>query len=131
MFANFANRAARAMASPWAFVLAAAGIAGWLAVGIAIGFSDTYQLVANTFMSTVTFLAVFLLQHSQNRDTHAMQIKLDELIASTRDARNELIELEGSTDEDMDSVREKLLALKDQDATRFPPGSSGRRNIGT
>jgi low affinity Fe/Cu permease len=105
---EFFNRAARrvseAVGSHWAFAFAIAIILVWALTGPIFGFSDTWQLVINTGTTIVTFLMVFLIQNTQNRDARAMHLKLDEIIRSIEGARNELIDLEGATDEELEKL---------------------------
>jgi low affinity Fe/Cu permease len=93
------------------FVLAVAVIAVWLITGPIFGFSDTWQLIINTATTIVTFLMVFLIQNTQNRDTEAIQIKLDELIRATKGAHNALLDLEELEEEQLDAFRAKYEAL--------------------
>jgi low affinity Fe/Cu permease len=112
-FTVFAKWAARATGHPLAFVLAASTIVGWAILGPLFGFSDTWQLVINTSTTIITFLMVFLIQNTQNRDTAAMHIKLDELIRAVEGAHNALLDLEEMEDSDLDTLRkdyEKLAA---------------------
>jgi low affinity Fe/Cu permease len=90
------------------FVLAIAVVIVWAISGPMFGFSDTWQLVINTGTTIVTFLMVFLIQNTQNRDTEALQLKLDELIRVNKEARNRLINLEDLTEEEMDQVKKDL-----------------------
>ena len=90
------------------FVLAIAVVTVWAISGPMFGFSDTWQLVINTGTTIVTFLMVFLIQNTQNRDTEALQLKLDELIRVNKEARNRLINLEDLTEEEMDQVKKDL-----------------------
>jgi low affinity Fe/Cu permease len=116
-FGRFASWAARAMGHPLAFVLAVLVILGWAVTGPFFGFSDTWQLVINTGTTIITFLMVFLIQNTQNRDTEALQLKLDELIRVTAQARNRLINLEDLTEDEMDRVKRELTeaAAKSRD----------------
>ena len=91
-FGRFAQQSARAMGHPLAFVLAALIILGWGLTGPAFGFSDTWQLVINTATTIVTFLMVFLIQNTQNRESAAIQLKLDELIRTQPGAHNALLQ---------------------------------------
>ena len=91
--------------SSWAFAIAVAVILIWLATGPIFGFSDTWQLVINTGTTIVTFLMVFLIQQSQNKDTHAIELKLNELVAAMEGASNRLIDVESLSDEDLEILR--------------------------
>jgi len=105
-FSHFARSTEREAGRAHTFVIALAFIVVWAATGPIFGYSDTWQLVINTGTTIVTFLMVFLIQHSQNRDTQAMQLKLDELIRVNRLARNSLLALEEMSEEE-------LMGLKD------------------
>jgi low affinity Fe/Cu permease len=105
-FNRFAKASARATGRPMAFILATAVIVVWAITGPIFGFSDTWQLVINTGTTIVTFLMVFLIQNTQNRDSDAIQIKLDELIRATKGAHTALLDLEELNDEDLARIRE-------------------------
>jgi low affinity Fe/Cu permease len=96
---------AHAVGRPIAFIAAAAVIAVWAISGPLFGFSDTWQLVINTATTIVTFLMVFLIQSTQNRDAEAMQVKLDEIIRAIGNARNEVLDLEELEEQDLDRIR--------------------------
>jgi low affinity Fe/Cu permease len=104
-FARFAKWTAHATGHPLAFALAALVIGVWLVTGPLFGFSDTWQLVINTGTTIVTFLMVFLIQNTQNRDGAAVQLKLDELIRAVGGAHNALCDLEELTEEDLERLR--------------------------
>ncbi|TAK90142.1 MAG: low affinity iron permease family protein [Burkholderiaceae bacterium] len=110
-YSRFAKSAAHFCGRPRVFTLAVAVIAVWLITGPIFGFSDTWQLVINTGTTIVTFLMVFLIQNTQNRDTEAIQVKLDELIRSTKGAHNALLDLEELEEETLDAFRKKYQAL--------------------
>jgi low affinity Fe/Cu permease len=110
-FGQFAKWAARATGHPLAFVLAAAVIVVWAVTGPMFGFNDTWQLVINTGTTIVTFLMVFLIQNTQNRDTGAMQAKLDELIRATKGAHNALLDLEELEEAEIEHVRRNYRRL--------------------
>ncbi len=110
-YSRFAKAAAHFCGRPRVFVLAVGVIAVWIVTGPLFGFSDTWQLVINTGTTIITFLMVFLIQNTQNRDTEAIQLKLDELIRSTKGAHNALLDLEELEVEDLDEFRIKYEAL--------------------
>jgi len=111
-YSRFAKSAAHFSGRPWTFVLAVAVIVAWVITGPLFKFSDTWQLVINTGTTIVTFLMVFLIQNTQNRDARATHLKLDELIRSTNAARNKLIDLENCTDQELDEVQREFERLK-------------------
>ena len=110
LFTRFANSVAHAAGKPVTFVLCCAAIVAWAASGPMFGFSDTWQLVINTGTTIVTFLMVFLIQNTQNRDGAAIQAKLDELLRATEAARNEFVGLEHLTEEEVEAVRRQCEA---------------------
>lgn len=110
-YTRFAMAASRFCGRPAVFALAVLVILAWLITGPLFGYSDTWQLVINTGTTIVTFLMVFLIQNTQNRDTEAMQIKLDELIRVSQAADNALLDLEELDDAELDRFRAKYEAL--------------------
>jgi low affinity Fe/Cu permease len=104
-FARLATATARAMGHPTAFVIAVVVILAWALTGPFFRFSDTWQLVINTATTIVTFLMVFLIQNTQNRESASVQLKLDELIRAVQGAHIALLDLEELTEEDLDRVR--------------------------
>jgi low affinity Fe/Cu permease len=107
-FRHVSRRTADAVGSPWMFLLAIAVVVLWAALGPHYHYSDTWQLVINTGTTIVTFLMVFLIQNTQNRDAKAIHLKLDELLRAVTGARTKLIRLEDLTDEELIRVRDDL-----------------------
>ena len=110
-YSRFAKEAAHFCGRPRVFAMAAGVIVVWIITGPLFGFSDTWQLVINTGTTIVTFLMVFLIQNTQNRDTEAIQVKLDELIRATQGAHNALLDLEELEQEGLDAFKKKYQAL--------------------
>ena len=105
-FSRFAKWTAHATGRPAAFLIASGVLLVWAVSGPLFHFSDTWQLVINTGTTIVTFLMVFLIQSTQNRDSEAIQVKLDEIIRAIGNAKNELLDLEELEEEDLDKIRE-------------------------
>jgi len=110
-FAHFAHYVSHITGRPIAFIVAVAAILIWGFTGAPFGFSDTWQLVINTATTIITFLMVFVIQNTQNRDTVAMQIKLDELIRVSQRARTELLNLEKLDDRELEELRQDYERL--------------------
>ena len=110
-FRVFANRSAVLLGSAWSFGGAVLVIIVWLLTGPAFHFSDTWQLIINTATTVITFLMVFLIQSTQNRDAEATQVKLDEIIRAIGNARNELLDLEELEEKDLDRLKETFIAM--------------------
>ena len=127
-YSQFAKGAARFCGRPPVFVVAVGLIGVWLVTGPIFDFSDTWQLVINTGTTIVTFLMVFLIQSTQNRDTEAIQVKLDELIRATRGAHNALLDLEELAEGDLDAFRARYQALA---GTAREDLSRGHEDTGT
>lgn len=124
-FHKFAHIVANATGSPRSFLISLLVLVVWAVTGPLFHYSDTWQLVINTGTSVVTFLMVFIIQNSQNRDTKAMQLKLDELICAMEGARNKLVNLESLSDEDLMQLQKEFERLgKDggRGARKAPPG---------
>ncbi len=113
LFTRFARLAASATGKPVTFISAVIIILVWALLGPVFGFSDTWQLVINTGTTIITFLMVFLIQNTQNRDTEALQIKLDEIIRSSRLARNAVLDLEQLDEKELNAIRQEYLDLAD------------------
>jgi low affinity Fe/Cu permease len=111
-FHVFARRSSMVLGSPWAFAVAILIIFVWAALGPTFHFSDTWQLIINTGTTIVTFLMVFLIQNTQNRDAKAMHLKLDEIIRALKGARNQLVDLEKLSDEEMDKLEKQFEQLR-------------------
>jgi low affinity Fe/Cu permease len=118
-FGGIARWASHALGSAWAFAVACVVVLVWAVTGPLFHYSDGWQLVINTGTTIVTFLVVFLIQNTQNRDARAIHLKLDELIRSINSARNRLIDLENCTDQELDEVQREFEKLR------------GRRRIAT
>ena len=110
-FRLFAHRSSVVLGTAWAFTLALVIILVWAITGPAFHFSDTWQLVINTGTTIVTFLMVFIIQNTQNRDAKAIHLKLDELIRALKGARNQLVDLEDLSDEEMKKLEEQFKRL--------------------
>ncbi|MCW0198463.1 low affinity iron permease family protein [Sphingopyxis sp.] len=110
LFTRIASRAAHVMGQPATFIVAAGFIVVWAASGPLLQYSDTWQLIVNTATTVMTFLAVFLIQNSQNRDGAAMQAKLDEILRVLEKARNEFVGIEHLTDAEIEKIRDALEA---------------------
>jgi low affinity Fe/Cu permease len=113
-FRVFARRSSIALGSAWAFVGAVLVILVWILTGPMFHFSDTWQLVINTATTIVTFLMVFLIQNTQNRDAKAAHLKLDELIRALKNARNELVDLEDLSDVELKKLEEQFKSMRKQ-----------------
>src|SRR3984885_14944030 len=119
VFRKLARNVAESAGSPWAFISTLVIVIVWVCRGPYFRFSDTWQLVSKTGSSIVTFLMVFLIQNTQNRDTREIHLKLDELIRANQRARNEFVELEQLSDDDLAKMEEHLTAVRKK---RSAPG---------
>jgi low affinity Fe/Cu permease len=127
-FGSLASKVSHWMGHPVGFVAAIGVIVVWAALGPMFHFSDTWQLVINTGTTIVTFLMVFLIQNTQNRDARAIQIKLDELIRAAKGAHNALLDLEELTDDELMKIREQYILLAQQARKDL---SQGLKDTGT
>lgn len=111
IFRKFSHRVAEAVGAPYSFLIALCVVALWLACGHYFHYSDTWQLFINTGTTIITFLMVFLIQNSQNRDSKAVHLKLNELLRAVKGARTELVELEELSDEELEILHAEFHAL--------------------
>ncbi len=126
LFRKFAHDTSIAVGSPWAFIAAVALVVVWGATGPFFRFSDTWQLVINTGTTIITFLMVFLIQNTQNRDARAVHLKLDELIRAVRGARTGLVDLEDLSDEELDALQQEFRRLHEARARGARLGDDAR-----
>lgn len=127
-YSRFAKSASRFCGRPRIFALAVTIIVVWIVTGPLFSFSDTWQLVINTGTTIITFLMVFLIQNTQNRDTEAIQVKLDELIRATKGAHNALLDLEELDESSLDTFKARYEALA---AAARADLQQGKRDTGT
>jgi low affinity Fe/Cu permease len=125
-FRKFAAAVSQNVGSPWAFVLAIVAIVAWLITGPIYHFSDTWQLVINTGTTIITFLVVFLIQNTQNRDATAIHLKLDELIRAQRSARNVFADLENASPEEIKELQEEFRKLRERRIAKQRDSGRGR-----
>jgi len=118
LFRKFAQKASAAVGSSWSFILAVLLIVIWALTGPIFKYSDTWQLVINTGTTIITFLMVFLIQNTQNRDAKAIHLKLDELIKSAKGARNKMVNLEDLSDEEMEKLVAEFKKLNKADRAK-------------
>ena len=114
-FRDFARSAADAMGSHWSFIIALVACVLWAIAGPLFGFSDSWQLVINTATTVLTFLAVFLIQNTNNRDALAMELKLDELIRAVDAARTRFIDLSECSDEELAALQREFKLLEQRE----------------
>ena len=132
VFRIFARRSSLVLGSAWAFAGAILIIVIWGLTGADIRYSDTWQLIINTGTTIVTFLMVFLIQNTQNRDAKAVHLKLDELIRALKNARNELIDLEKLADEDLNSLEkqfERVRKKAERNGNNFRPNEPSEPRV--
>jgi low affinity Fe/Cu permease len=127
VFSHFARMMSRLLGHPLAFGLAVFFIVVWLISGPLFHFSDSWQLVINTGTTIITFLMVFLIQNTQNRDSEAMQVKLDELIHAVKQADNRLLDTEELTEQDLQHLQEHYTQLAELARSRLPQRKEGEK----
>jgi low affinity Fe/Cu permease len=116
-FRKFANHTSEIVGSPWAFLVAMMLIIGWAAAGPYFRWSDSHSLFVNTITTIITFLMVFLIQNTQNRDAKAIHLKLDELLRGVEGARTGMVDLEDLSDEDLKKLQQQFQQLREKHAT--------------
>ena len=117
-FQHFATRASVCVGTKWAFAIALLLIVGWLLTGPYFGYSDTWQLVVNTATTIITFLMVFLIQNTQNRDAKAIHLKLDEIIRAIQPANNQMINIEKLSDDELETLAKDFERVRKEYAAR-------------
>jgi low affinity Fe/Cu permease len=130
-FRRFAQRMAGWVGSPWAFVSAIVLILGWALSGPVFHFSDTWQLVINTGTTIVTFLMVFLIQNTQNRDAKAVHLKLDELLRAVSKARTGMVDLEDMSDAEIAALQEEFRSLREKKTMEMKRSMEGSERRGS
>src|SRR5215218_6313450 len=121
-FRKFANKASDAMGSPWAFIAAVLLILAWALTGPLFSFSEVWQLVINTGTTIITFLMVFLIQNTQNRDAKAIHLKLDELLRGVEGARTSMVDLEDLSDEELKKIQNEFQRLREKSPSLVSDG---------
>ena len=127
LFRKFAQVISQAVGSSWAFILAVAVIAAWAVTGPMFHYSDTWQLVINTGTTIITFLMVFLIQNTQNRDAKAIHLKLDELIKGVKGARTSMVNLEQLSDKDLERLQKEFERLHHSETRHVHEEEAERR----
>ena len=128
-FRKFAHDAACAMGSSWAFFVACVAVLIWAITGPAFGYSDTWQLVINTGTTIITFLMVFLIQATQNRDSKAIHLKLDELLRAIAKARTGLVGLEHMSEDELNQLEREFTSIKARQARRHIENDPERQHL--
>lgn len=117
-FRKFAKTTSEIVGSPWAFLVAVGILVAWAVTGPIFGFSDTWQLIINTGTTIVTFLIVFLIQNTQNRDAKAIHLKLDELIRGVKGARTGLVDLEDLSDDELEQLQNEFKKIRQKEGEK-------------
>lgn len=123
LFRKIAHTTSQVIGSPFAFVGAVLIVLVWAVTGPLFGFSDTWQLVINTGTTIVTFLVVFMIQNTQNRDSKAIQLKLDELLRAVGEARNTMVDLEDLSDEEIAKLEKEFREFREREAAGRSPNA--------
>jgi low affinity Fe/Cu permease len=126
LFRHFAQKTSQIVGSSWAFILAVLMIVVWGGTGPLFHYSDTWQLVINTSTTIITFLMVFLIQNTQNRDAKAIHLKLDELLKGVKGARTKLVDLEALSDDELEELHEEFKKLHQHEESKEPAKKSVR-----
>jgi len=113
-FRKLANVVSQWAGSPWAFISAIVILLIWILTGPLFNYSDTWQLIINTGTTIITFLMVFLIQNTQNRETKAINLKLDELIRAVGEARNDMVDIENASDEELENIKMQFQNLREK-----------------
>ena len=121
-FRKFANKTSEVVGSPWAFIIAVVIILTWALSGPIFAFSDTWQLVINTGTTIITFLMVFLIQNTQNRDAKAIHLKLDELLRAIGEARTGMVDLEDMSDQELARLQDEFRRLRERHGEELANG---------
>jgi low affinity Fe/Cu permease len=127
LFRKFSQVMSRAVGSYWAFILAVLIVATWATTGPFFKYSDTWQLVINTGTTIVTFLMVFLIQNTQNRDAKAIHLKLDELIKGVAGARTKLVDLEDLSDEELEELQKEFEGIHKREGQQLKKAAEKRK----
>ena len=117
LFRKYAERTSHAVGTPWAFLLAVSAVLIWAATGPLFAYSDTWQLIINTSTTIVTFLMVFLIQNTQNRDARVVSLKLDELLRALHGARTGMVKLDHMSDEELEHIQAQFEGLDEKFST--------------
>jgi len=126
LFRKFAQVTSHIAGTPWAFLIAVLIIVVWAGTGPIFGYSDTWQLVINTGTTIITFLMVFLIQNTQNRDAKAIHLKLDELIKALKGARNSMVDLEDLTDAELKELEQEFKKFHESHPRRSSSKKSSK-----
>jgi len=127
LFRKFAQAMSHAVGSSWSFILAVFVVVVWAVTGPFFRYSDTWQLVINTGTTIITFLMVFLIQNTQNRDAIAIHLKLDELIKGVSGARTKLVDLESLSDEELEALQKEFEGIHKRESRQLAKAAAGKK----